>query len=96
MDYTFPAAYPFKPPQIKFTSKIWHPKINADGNICMSILTDGWKPMFNVRSVLMQISQLLAEPDASHPLNEVAAVQFTTNREEFNKTAKEWTKKHAM
>ena len=38
----FPKDYPFKPPKIKFTTKIFHPNIQIkSGNICCEIMPLG-------------------------------------------------------
>lgn len=41
----FPVEYPFKGPKVKFLTKIYHPNIDADGNLCLGILkSEAWKP----------------------------------------------------
>lgn len=34
----FPQDYPYSPPSIRFVSKVWHPNVYENGDLCISIL----------------------------------------------------------
>jgi ubiquitin-conjugating enzyme E2 D/E len=87
----FPTDYPFKPPKVAFTTKIYHPNINAQGGICLDILKDQWSPALGIAKVLLSISSLLADANPKDPLVPDIARIYETNREEFNRIAREWT-----
>lgn len=98
---TFPADYPFSPPNFKFIPPIFHPNVYRDGRLCISILhksgdvtsgePDGetWSPVQTVESVLVSIVSLLSDPNINSPANVDASVAYTKNPEEFKKRVRE-------
>ncbi|KAL8608455.1 Ubiquitin-conjugating enzyme E2 C [Nucella lapillus] len=69
----FPSGYPYQAVAVKFATPCYHPNVDDHGNICLDILKEKWSALYDVRTVLLSIQSLLAEPNNDSPLNSHAA-----------------------
>ena len=91
----FPETYPQTKPEVRFVNIIYHLNVcESNGHICISTLNN-WKPKTPMVDVISSIFALFYDQNPDSPYSGVMAREYSTNRNEFNRKAREWTKKYA-
>ena len=86
--FHFSDEYPIEPPKVMCKTKIYHPNIDYDGNVCLNMLKDDWKPVFTGTTIISGVYYLFVEPNPSDPLNHDVAKIMRENKEEFKENVK--------
>eukprot|EP00095_Tigriopus_kingsejongensis_P001341 maker-scaffold1057_size73593-snap-gene-0.30 protein:Tk01341 transcript:maker-scaffold1057_size73593-snap-gene-0.30-mRNA-1 annotation:"ubiquitin-conjugating enzyme e2-32 kda" len=94
----FPNDYPYSPPTVRFLTKVWHPNVYENGDLCISILhppvddpqsgelpCERWNPTQNVRTIMLSVVSLLNEPNTYSPANVDASVMYRRWRDSKGK-----------
>lgn len=89
----FPNGYPYAAPTVKFLTPCFHPNVDDQGYICLDILKEKWSALYDVRTVLLSIQSLLAEPNNESPLNSHAA-ELWNNQMAYKKLLQDKYKQH--
>lgn len=87
----FPAA----PPKGFFLTKIFHPNVASNGEICVNTLKKDWKPELGVKHILLTVKCLLIVPNPESALNEEAGKLLLEKYDDYSKRAQWWTDIHA-
>lgn len=95
LHFSIPNDYPFKPPNVCFVNKMYHPNIDSCGGICLDVLAKRWPPSYSYAKLLVSISALLEGPNPDDPLNGTVASEYKHDFPSFAKNAIEFTKKYA-
>jgi ubiquitin-protein ligase len=71
IEIKLPAEFPFKPPEVRFVTQIYHPNVDDQGKICVDILntSETWKPTTPLVDVVKAVVDLIDNPKIDHALN---------------------------
>ncbi|XP_042361154.1 NEDD8-conjugating enzyme Ubc12 [Plectropomus leopardus] len=83
-------GYPHDPPKVKCDTMVYHPNIDLEGNVCLNILREDWKPVLTINSIIYGLQYLFLEPNPEDPLNKEAAEVLQMNRRLFEQGPARW------
>jgi len=75
--FLFPSSYPFTGMKVTCADKIYHPNIDIDGGVCVSVL----RPCTQI--VLFGLLFLFTHPNPNDPLNQDAAKDMRETPQQF-------------
>ncbi|CAM4797490.1 unnamed protein product [Rotaria magnacalcarata] len=82
IELKLPNEYPFKAPEIRFITPIYHPNVNEEVTPLTEIVKD--------------VIDRIDNPDVDHALNADIAAEYTNNKSAFDRKAAEMVKKHGL
>ncbi|KAF2143075.1 uncharacterized protein K452DRAFT_226241 [Aplosporella prunicola CBS 121167] len=96
VDIRIPTDYPFRPPVMKFETRIWHPNVSSQtGAICLDTLSQAWSPVLTIKSALISLQSLLSTPEPKDPQDAEVASMLIKHPAEFEHKARDWAVKYA-
>ena len=97
-----PSDYPFKPMNIRFLTKIFHPCIDRFGTICrccfLPEICESWSPAYTLEKILFILRERLYDENNNYEFcykNKYLKL-LKLNRRKYNEITREYTKYYAM
>lgn len=87
--------FPTSPPKGFFETKIFHPNVGRNGEICVNTLKKDWNQDLGIKHILLTVKCLLIVPNPESALNEEAGKMLLEQYEDYCKRAKMMTEIHA-
>ncbi|KAL6633650.1 hypothetical protein ACP70R_026321 [Stipagrostis hirtigluma subsp. patula] len=95
VDIKFHRDHPFKPPKITFKTKVYHPNINAKGQMVLDIFKGNWSPAMTIDKALISIVSVLNDPMLDYPVNGDIADLYESDIKLYESKARAWTLMYA-
>ena len=95
MAFDFPDSYPNAKPEVRFINKIYHLIVNnSNGHIWIFTLNE-WIPKTSMVDVISAIFSLFYDQNPNTSYSGEMPREYTINKNQFDRKAREWTKQYA-
>jgi ubiquitin-conjugating enzyme E2 D len=86
--------HPFKPPTVRFNSKVKCENILRNGDVCMDILYTTWSPAITINKLMLSVTSLLTDSPVTGLDNKEVNTYLQENR--LNRIEKYYEKRSAL
>jgi len=94
--------YNFAPPIVKCKTRLWHPNINEEGSVCLSLLRQssidemGWAPTRRLKDVVWGLNSLFTDLlNFEDPLNLEASEMYQRDASAFQHKVNDYIQKYS-
>ena len=95
LSFVFPDNYPFKCPDVKFVTPMYHPNVKKDtGEICMDVFANSQAPTQKVSDISKKLASLLVSPSTDSPLEAEIAELYIKDHKKWEKNVRDFVKKN--
>lgn len=101
-ELTVSDEYNIVPPEVRCKTKIWHPNITEEGQICLSLLREhsmdgtGWAPTRTLKDVMWGLNSLFTDLlNFDDPLNIEAAEHYLRDKRDFEVKVRHYVTSYA-
>ncbi|KAL4428438.1 hypothetical protein ABPG75_002527 [Micractinium tetrahymenae] len=84
-DFRVPESYPSDPPKVRALTQVFHPAIDTEGHVDMSLLGADWRPDMGIKTVIYGLHRLFLLPDTDDALNRDAGSLLHSDRPGFER-----------
>ena len=92
LSFIFANNYPFKCPEIKFITPIYHPNFKKDTGEIGDLFSKRWSPTQKVRDIIEKLASLLVSPSTESPLEPEIAQEFLDDQKKWEKKVRDFVK----
>ncbi|OHT04359.1 Ubiquitin-conjugating enzyme family protein [Tritrichomonas foetus] len=93
-DIKIPEEWPIEPPEVSIITRVWHPNLSENGDVCLSLLSEHYTPVISISHIIAGLQYLFCEPNPRSPLNNEAAMQMFADNDLFETTIREYIDKY--
>ncbi|CAF1674579.1 unnamed protein product [Rotaria magnacalcarata] len=98
LEMKFSSEYPFKPPEVRFTTPIYHLNVDKDGLVCIPILraTEDWTANTSLADVVKAIVDIINHPKIDYAMSPEIHKEYLEKRDEYERKAREMVREKAL